>query len=233
MNPQPPIPPTTGDGVPVSPGGSEPPPLLHIERLSTPPTRSSARGPVPWIAGIVSGLVLVGGGIVLGIGIGSSGNAGRTEVAGGIVSTPAATTAAATPTGTPTATPTPAATPTTSKPSARPTYRTLSARQWKLLAKDPDSYVGRTYLVYGVVTQFDAATGDDTFRADVGPKNMADDWDYETNTLLTGTTRQLRNVVDDDEFRANVTVLGSFSYDTQVGGNTTVPLLRIDSIRIL
>jgi len=117
--------------------------------------------------------------------------------------------------------------------TSKPTYRTLSPREWKLVAKNPDAYVGRTYVVYGVVTQFDAATGDDTFRADVGPRNMAEVWDYETNTLLTGDAERLRDVVEDDEFRAEVTVLGSFSYDTQIGGNTTVPLLRIDRIRIL
>ena len=87
--------------------------------------------------------------------------------------------------------------------------------------------------MYGVVTQFDAATGDDAFRADVGHKNMADSYDYEINTLLNGSTAQLRNLVEDDEFRASVTVMGSFSYDTQIGGSTTVPLLQVDAIKVL
>lgn len=119
-------------------------------------------------------------------------------------------------------------------PKPKPkTYKALTAREWKLIAKNPDAYKGKTYVVYGVVTQFDSATGDDTFRADIGHKNMAEAYDYETNTLLTGTADQLKNIVEDDEFRANVTVMGSFSYDTQLGGNTTVPLLQIDLIKVL
>jgi hypothetical protein len=40
-------------------------------------------------------------------------------------------------------------------------------------------------------------------------------------------------VVTNDQFKAEVTVGGSFSYDTQIGGNTTVPVLQIDSITVL
>ncbi|GAA1601952.1 hypothetical protein [Catellatospora bangladeshensis] len=66
-------------------------------------------------------------------------------------------------------------------PPPKPTYKALSAREWKLIAKNPDSYIGKTYVVYGVVTQFDAATGDDTFRADISHKNMTN----ATNTTPT------------------------------------------------
>jgi hypothetical protein len=30
-----------------------------------------------------------------------------------------------------------------------------------------------------------------------------------------------------------VTVLGSMDYDTQIGGNTTVPLLEVSSIKVI
>ena len=46
------------------------------------------------------------------------------------------------------------------------------------------------------------------------------------NTLLTGSAKQLDDLVEDDVFRASVTVLGKIDYDTQIGGNTTVPLLE-------
>lgn len=87
--------------------------------------------------------------------------------------------------------------------------------------------------MYGRVTQFDAATGTDTFRADVAHRRMAEKYDYETNTMLSGSESDLANLVEDDIFRANVMVLGSYSYDTQIGGSTTVPLLQVDSIKVL
>lgn len=118
-------------------------------------------------------------------------------------------------------------------PPAKASYKTLTEREWKLIAKNPDAYTGKTYVVYGTVTQFDAATGNDSFRANVGHKNMGEDYEYETNTLLTGSAPALTNLVEGDEFRANVSVLGSFSYDTQMGGNTTAPSLSVAAIKVL
>jgi hypothetical protein len=40
-------------------------------------------------------------------------------------------------------------------------------------------------------------------------------------------------VAQGDLFRGYVTVLGSLSYDTQIGGTTTVPALTIDAMKIL
>ncbi|MEU4477728.1 hypothetical protein AB0F68_06605 [Micromonospora sp. NPDC023966] len=152
-------------------------------------------------------------------------------------STVAPTTAAPTSAAPTTAAPTsavPSPTKTTPPPRPKPpSYKTLSARQWKLIAKNPDAYLGKHYVVYGRVTQFDAATGTDTFRADVAHRRMPDEYDYETNTMLSGSESDLADLVEDDIFRANVSVLGSFSYDTQIGGETTVPLLLVDSIKVL
>jgi hypothetical protein len=114
-------------------------------------------------------------------------------------------------------------------------YKTLSARQFKLMVKDPDAYIGKTYVVYGEITQFDSATGTDTFRADTGPKKLRISYgyvDYDQNSFLQGTESKLKKLVEGDCFKAKVTVLGSFSYDTQAGGNTTVPLFQVDSISV-
>lgn len=131
-----------------------------------------------------------------------------------------------------TAATTPAPEPTTAKP-AKVTYAKLTDRQWKKIAKNPDAYVAKSYVVYGVVTQFDSATGDDTFRANVAARNLAEAYDYDTNTLLRGEADQLADLVEDDEFRAKVTVFGAYDYDTQIGGSTTVPFLLVDSIDVL
>jgi len=115
------------------------------------------------------------------------------------------------------------------------TYKTLSSRQFKLMVKDPDAYSGKTYVLYGEITQFDSATGTDTFRADTGPKKLRISYgfvDYSQNSFLQGTESKLKKLVEGDCFKAKVTVLGSFSYDTQAGGNTTVPLFQVDSISV-
>ncbi len=40
------------------------------------------------------------------------------------------------------------------------------------------------------------------------------------------------DVVADDQFTAEVTVRGSMTYSTQIGGSTTVPLLEVDGITV-
>ncbi|HEX5542251.1 MAG TPA: hypothetical protein VFX60_11935 [Micromonospora sp.] len=217
------------------------PPYPSFQAGYRPPTPPPKRPVVwPWIVGGITAVVLLCCGIGVAANIGASDDTEPAAVATAQATSPEPTTSAPSSTAPSTAAPTtPAAAPTTTpaaatpKPAPKPTYKKLGAREWKLIVKNPDAYIGKTYVVYGVVTQFDAATGDGVFRADVAHKQMAYSFEYETNTLLTGSTTKLKNVVEDDEFRANVTVLGSFSYDTQIGGSTTVPLLEVNSIKIL
>jgi len=118
-------------------------------------------------------------------------------------------------------------------PAAKKVYTHLTSRAFKQLTKDPDSYIGKTYYVYGEITQFDAATGTEMFRADVGPKKLRMSYgfvDYPQNSFLNGSESRLKKYVEGDLFTAKVTVLGAYSYDTQAGGNTTVPSFQVDSI---
>jgi len=124
--------------------------------------------------------------------------------------------------------------PATSAP-AKKDYQSISSRTFKLLAKDPDSYISKTYVIFGEITQFDAATGTDAFRANTGPQKLRITYgyvDYSQNSVMNGTDSELTKLVEGDCFEAKVTVLGSYSYDTQVGGNTTVPLFQVDSISV-
>lgn len=114
-------------------------------------------------------------------------------------------------------------------------YPTLDSRGWDLLVKDPDAHAFETYHVYGYVTQFDAATGDSQFRADADYRAHTDWYDYEDNVLFgvaDEDAARLADVVQGDIFEANITVVGSFSYDTQIGGSTTVPLFLVDAIAV-
>ncbi|MFI5697041.1 hypothetical protein ACIA58_34615 [Kribbella sp. NPDC051586] len=121
------------------------------------------------------------------------------------------------------------------KTSSKTTFKKLTARQWAKIAKSPDDHIGESYVVYGRVTQFDAATGEDAFRADVdGVKHKVSYGfvDYPTNTVLTNLSADVSDVVEDDLFQANVQILGSLSYDTQIGGETTVPNLSVISLKV-
>ena len=128
------------------------------------------------------------------------------------------------------------------KPSPKPTvkpkpvvYKKLTSREWAKVAKSPGAHTGEAYIVYGVVTQFDSATGDDQFRADVGGVRQRPSYgfvNYPTNTLMTNFSGDVSDLVEDDLFTAKVIVLGSFSYDTQIGGNTTVPQLQVMSLSV-
>ena len=111
------------------------------------------------------------------------------------------------------------------------TYTLLTQRDFALMAKNPDAWQGRKIIVYGVVTQFDAATGPSSFRANTAATPQADEYDYEQNTYITARAPGiLANVVEDDWVTMYVEVEGSYTYDTQIGGSTTVPAMWVNII---
>ncbi|MEH3157077.1 MAG: hypothetical protein PGN29_17750 [Gordonia paraffinivorans] len=95
-----------------------------------------------------------------------------------------------------------------------------------MIAKNPAAHIGEKVVVYGKVTQFDAATGDDAFRASVD--GQPQDYNtFTTNTVVTeGLSGILTNVVQDDLVTIYARVEGAFSYDTTMGGSATAPKLR-------
>lgn len=113
---------------------------------------------------------------------------------------------------------------------------TITDRQWALIAKSPASHVGERVIVFGKVTQFDAATGSSGFRANVGGVKLPVSYgfvNYPTNTMLSGDEGGLATLVEGDIFRAEVTVIGPYSYDTQIGGSTTVPALTVTAYKVI
>lgn len=100
------------------------------------------------------------------------------------------------------------------------TYSKISSRDWQLIEKDPDSHVGEKYIVYGRVTQADAATGTEMFRVDTGG-TKADWYDYDINTVVAADPSIVTTIVTDDLVKMYITVTGAYSYDTQIGGSTT------------
>lgn len=103
-----------------------------------------------------------------------------------------------------------------------------SERQWAQIVKDPDAHKGEVYVVYAQIWQFDAATGTDHFNADAAPTNTMSYGYFEGDSgWFGGGTKQLAPYVEDDVVVMTVQVKGSESYDTQAGGNTTVPSFTV------
>jgi hypothetical protein len=89
------------------------------------------------------------------------------------------------------------------EPQTEPAAR-VSKRQWAKVVKKPESYKGDKYIIYGQVTQFDSATGDDSFLADTAHRNTMSYGFFDgENTLLSGSAKQLDDLVEDDVFRAS------------------------------
>lgn len=130
--------------------------------------------------------------------------------------------------------PSPAAKP-KPKPFSAKSYKTVSSRQWALIVKNPAAHRGEKIALYGKVFQLDAATGDDTFLAetDAYKRPLDESWMYEHMIVAVATTRMLASVVEDDVLKMYVTIMDDFSYDTQAGGNTTVPLVKVDKLTVL
>lgn len=113
-------------------------------------------------------------------------------------------------------------------------FKALTTRAYALVAKNPDDYVGKKFVIYGRVSQFDAATGNDSFLADTGAKKYVSDWyQYDVNTMITGDAADLKSIVEDDIVQMYVVGDGSYSYDTQMGGNTTVPSFYVVMIKVV
>ncbi|PJE04067.1 MAG: hypothetical protein CK429_31955 [Mycobacterium sp.] len=123
------------------------------------------------------------------------------------------------------------------KPSAQDLdpsqYQSISPRDYALLVKDPDAAIGRKLIVYGVVTQFDAATGTSEFRANTGAEKAEHRYDYDVNTMIHAADPAiLKNVVEKDFVIMHVQVAGAYSYDTQIGGHTVAPKFNVFIINV-
>ena len=115
------------------------------------------------------------------------------------------------------------------------TYEVISPRDFAVLVKHPDAARGRKLVVYGHVTQFDAATGTAGFRANTAAAPQSAWYDYDVNSIVRAPASQsniLANVVEDDLVTVYVEVLGAYSYDTQIGGNTTAPQFQVNIITV-
>jgi hypothetical protein len=80
--------------------------------------------------------------------------------------------------------------------------KAITAREWQLIAKDPEGHAVQRIVVYGQVVQFDATTGTQGFRANVDGIEHKPEYgyaDYDTNTILRSDDEaMLAQVIQDD-----------------------------------
>lgn len=111
-------------------------------------------------------------------------------------------------------------------------YGELSGRDFQLLIKDPEAAAGDKHVIYGEVYQLDAATGDRSMMvyASAEPDALGLGDNVMVNVRDAGL---LKPVVSGDAVKLFVTVDGAISYDTQIGGRTTVPEFTAAIVEVL
>ena len=123
----------------------------------------------------------------------------------------------------------------TTQVTSLPVFKSLTLREWELIAKDPTGNTGSFIIVYGHITQFDTSTGLSNFRADISGVNLTSSgyWIGGDNTLLTGDPATLSPFVLGDTFIADVKVLGAYTYTSTLNAKISVPQLQIYSIQLV
>ena len=105
--------------------------------------------------------------------------------------------------------------PVAQEPGSQQSFAQVSNWTWSKIMKSPDDYVDEALQVWACISQFDAATGADTFRGEA-LNRKAEYWYLDTdNAMFTGDEDRLADFVKDDVVSMNVVGAGSYSYDTQ------------------
>ncbi|MDR0959041.1 MAG: DUF2510 domain-containing protein [Propionibacteriaceae bacterium] len=112
------------------------------------------------------------------------------------------------------------------------TYSAVSNRDWLLVERDPDSFIGKKYVLYGRVTQADAATGTTSIRVDTAGERPESVWDYDVNTIVTANEDLLKTIVKDDLVTLYVSVMRAYTYDTSIGGTATAVMVTANIIEV-
>lgn len=133
-------------------------------------------------------------------------------------------------------TPTSSSSSSSSRPSWLPkdpdlsTFSEIDDRKLAQVVKSPDEHQGEKLIIHGEVRQLDSVTGECSMLADIGSTYQPDVYDYRTNSAQYDVSDSCSNfdpLVEKDNVKLWVVVAGSKSYDTQVGGNTTVPAFAV------
>jgi len=100
------------------------------------------------------------------------------------------------------------------------------------IVKNPDAIKGQYFQMYVQIFQYDAATGPCGFLAYWDSNSHSYNFDYRGDNASfvsgsAGVCPALNGIDEGDTVRVWTQSLGSYSYDTQSGGNTTVPKFNV------
>ena len=100
------------------------------------------------------------------------------------------------------------------------------------MLKDPQAHKGEKIIIYGVVTQFDTATGKSKFRADTLAKPHDVRLGLPANTIIEASDPSiLADVFEGDSVTMYVVVEGTETYKA-AGGDQTVPKFAVNIINV-
>ena len=110
--------------------------------------------------------------------------------------------------------------------------------------RNPDAFEGDCLHMFARIVQFDSATGPCSFHARVaaehasslGGYDVRSAFGYEDSPLLSTLVQDcpdLDGVSNNDIVEVWATGLGSYSYDTAIGGSSVVPSFKIDTVELV
>ncbi len=107
------------------------------------------------------------------------------------------------------------------------------------VVKNPDAVKGQVFVLVSEITQFDGATGTCAFRGYWDNSQHEYSFDYAgDNAFFTSGDGEsncpiLAGIDQNDVVRLTVRGAGTYSYDTQAGGNTTVPSFDVLKVEVI
>lgn len=112
------------------------------------------------------------------------------------------------------------------------------------LQKNPDGLAGTCLVTYAYIVQYDSATGPCSFHAELSRSRSTRWYDYDVRSTFGYSDNEvassfvtncpeLDRIDTEDYIKVWATVLGSFSYETTMGGTNHVPSFRIEKIELV
>lgn len=110
--------------------------------------------------------------------------------------------------------------------------------------RNPDAFEGECLHLFARIVQFDSATGPCSFHArvaaehasSIGGYDVRSAFGYEDSPLMSTLVQDcpdLDGVSNNDIVEVWATGLGSYNYDTAIGGSSVVPSFRIDTVELV
>ena len=109
-------------------------------------------------------------------------------------------------------------------------YAKLAKADWTRALDAAERTVAKGYQVWACITQFDTATGRESFRAAASYRKEPSWSRLATNAYFNGTEKQLASISPGDVVQMNVVGLGAFAYPTTANGSTTLPTFYVAKV---